>query len=154
MKNLLLALGLSLFSVSAVVAQEREQAPAQTATTSLTIANLDFVSDSHDFGNLPEGAAAEYDFTFKNTGKEPIILQKVQPSCGCTTPTYSKEPVLPGKNGVIKVSYATKGRPGQFNKSITVVTNAGTKVLMIHGKVEKAPTTSVPTSKTSIMRTN
>ncbi|MBS1588968.1 MAG: DUF1573 domain-containing protein [Bacteroidetes bacterium] len=114
---------------------------------------MKFQTDVHDFGNIPEGPAAEYEFTFKNTGKEPIIIQRAQPSCGCTTPSYSKDPVLPGKTGSIKASYGTQGRPSVFTKTITVVTNVGTKVLTIKGNVEKAPESSVP-ANTSMIKTH
>lgn len=112
-----------------------------------------FNEDSHDFGAIPEGPAAEYEFKFKNTGSEPIVITKVHASCGCTTPSYSKEPVKPGETGTVKAVYNTQGRPNPFNKSITVVSNAGTKVLVIKGTVEKAPEGSVPKS-TSMMKMN
>lgn len=124
----------------------------KTQSTSLTVDNLVFDNEVHDFGTLPEGPNADYEFTFKNTGKEPINLQTVNASCGCTTPSWSKEPVLPGKTGSIKASYATKGRPGGFTKSITVVSNAGTKVLTIKGTVEPAPTGSAPASNKSMIQ--
>lgn len=120
--------------------------------TTLTIENLAFEQEMHDFGTVPEGPAADYTFVFKNTGKEPINLQTVSASCGCTTPSWSKEPVLPGKTGTIKASYATDKRPGSFTKSITVVSNAGTKVLTIKGNVEPAPTGSVPTNTKSMIQ--
>jgi len=166
MKRILLSLGVVLLSASLSMAQDKKTtvatkpaaataAPATTEApkTSLTVDNMAFNIDSHDFGTVSEGPAAEYEFHFKNTGKEPINLQRVQASCGCTTPTYSKDPVLPGKEGVIKASYNTSGRPGPFTKSITVVSNAGTKVLTIKGTVEKAPTTSVP-ENSSMIKTN
>lgn len=114
---------------------------------------MKFDTELHDFGTIPEGPAAEYEFVFKNTGKEPIVIQRAQPSCGCTTPSYSKDPVLPGKTGAIKASYGTQGRPNAFTKTITVFTNVGTKVLTIKGNVEKAPETSVP-ENTSMIKTH
>jgi hypothetical protein len=86
-------------------------------------------------------------------GKEPIIIQKAQPSCGCTVPQFSSEPVAPGATGTINVAYHTKGKPNPFTKTITVVSNAGTKVLTIKGNVEKAPTGSVP-ENVSMIKTN
>ena len=124
----------------------------KTQSTTLTVENLVFDSEVHDFGTVPEGSNADYEFKFKNTGKEPINLQTVNASCGCTTPSWSKEPVLPGKTGSIKASYATQGRPGGFTKSITVVSNAGTKVLTIKGTVEPAPTGSAPASTKSMIQ--
>jgi hypothetical protein len=111
---------------------------------------MKFEAEVHDFGTVPEGPNADYEFKFKNTGKEPIIIERAQPSCGCTTPSWSKDPVLPGKTGSIKASYGTQGRPNAFTKTITVYTNVGTKVLTIKGNVEKAPETSVPENNSMI----
>jgi hypothetical protein len=114
---------------------------------------MKFTSEVHDFGTIPEGPSAEHEFTFKNTGKEPIIIQRAQASCGCTTPSYSKDPILPGKTGSIKAAYGTQGRPNAFTKTVTVFTNVGTKVLTIKGNVEKAPESSVP-QNSSLIKTN
>jgi hypothetical protein len=127
--------------------------PAQAKPSSLKLENMIFSNEVHDFGTVAEGPAADYEFQFKNTGKEPLIIETVHASCGCTTPSYSKEPIAPGKSGTIKASYNTVGRPGPFTKSITVTSNAGTKVLTIKGSVEKAPTSSVPENN-SMIKTN
>lgn len=127
--------------------------PAQAKPSSLKPENMIFTNEAHDFGTIAEGPAADYEFEFKNTGKEPLIIETVHASCGCTTPSYSKEPIAPGKSGKIKASYNTVGRPGAFTKSITVTSNAGTKVLTIKGSVEKAPTSSVPENN-SMIKTN
>ncbi len=131
------------------------QAPAAAAApaSALTVENMVFKSDMHDFGTVSEGGAADYTFTFTNTGKEPIIIQRAQPSCGCTASDWTKEPVLPGKTGYVKASYGTQGRPGPFTKTITVLSNAGAKVLTFKGEVEKAPTGSVPENN-SMLKTN
>ena len=103
---------------------------------------IEFQKETHDFGTLEEGVTATYDFVFKNRGKSPLVLQSVEPSCGCTTPAYTKEPILPGKVGKITVSYNSQGRPNAFHKSITVRTNSDepVKVLYIKGFVNpKAP---------------
>ncbi len=125
----------------------------QAVSTTLTGDNLAFGSENHNFGNVAEGPTADYTFTFRNTGKEPIILQKVQPACGCTAADYTKEPILPGKEGYVKASYNTQGRPGPFTKTISVLSNAGAKTLTFTGTVEKAPTSSVPANG-SMMRNN
>ncbi|HWY36121.1 MAG TPA: DUF1573 domain-containing protein, partial [Nitrosopumilaceae archaeon] len=87
---------------------------------------------------------------YTNTGKEPLIISNCQGSCGCTVPNCPKEPILPGKTGIIKVHYDTK-RVGQINKSVTVQSNAksGTISLQITGNVEAAPVEEpFPTNKT------
>jgi hypothetical protein len=124
------------------------------ATTTLKLEDMAFSDLNHDFGTVQEGPDATCKFTFVNKGNEPMMIQKAQASCGCTVPTYSKEPIAPGQVGTIDVAFHTLGKPaGPFNKTITVTSNAGVKVLNIKGIVEKAPTTSVP-ENTSLMRTN
>lgn len=83
-----------------------------------------FDEENHNFGEVPEGPTAEYDFNFVNTGKEPIVISEAHGSCGCTVPTYSKEPVYPGKKGTIHVVYTTERRPGMINKEIIINSNA------------------------------
>ncbi|OJW81926.1 MAG: hypothetical protein BGO69_15380 [Bacteroidetes bacterium 46-16] len=162
MKKVLFSVALALLVSGVSMAQEKQKQvsvkPAagtteQAAATTLKAENLNFKTEVHDFGTVEEGPTADFEFSFTNTGKEPILLQNVHASCGCTTPSYSKDPVLPGKTGIVKASYNTSGRPGPFTKSITVATNAGTKVLTIKGTVEKAPTSSVPENN-SMIKTN
>lgn len=96
-----------------------------------------FSKTSHDFGNVKEGVQATHDFEFTNTGKSPVIISNVSASCGCTTPFWTKDPVLPGKKGKVTASFNSTGRPGMFNKSVTVSSNAepNTLVLTIQGSV-------------------
>ncbi len=166
MKKAILSLGLLLLSAGVTMAQHKkdkestalsEKQTTATATapaaTSLKADDMAFKDATHEFGTVPEGPDATCEFTFVNNGKEPIIIQKAQPSCGCTVPSFSNEPVPPGGTGTINVAFHTKGKPATFNKTITVVSNAGTKVLTIKGMVEKAPTGSVPENN-SMIKTN
>lgn len=105
-------------------------------------ARIEFEKTSHDFGTISEtGGPAVYDFVFKNTGDAPLILNNVRPSCGCTTPTWSRQPIAPGQSGSVKVSFDPRHRPGRFNKSITINSNASNPVLTlsIHGIVSSKP---------------
>ena len=131
-------------------------APAGTTApaTTLKADDLAFTELTHDFGTVQEGPDATCKFTFVNNGKEAIVIQKAQASCGCTVPTYSKDPIAPGQQGSIDVAYHTTGKAaGGFQKTITVTSNAGTKILTIKGSMEKAPTSSVPENN-SIIKTN
>jgi len=117
-------------------------------------AKIEFQTESHEFGDLDEGPKASYDFHFTNTGNEPLILKNVKASCGCTTPHWPKEPIMPGETGKITAVYNTKGRPGKFTKVITVTSNAekSTNQLYIKGNVLKAdPMQNVPERKPSIV---
>ena len=122
--------------------------------TTLKADDMAFTEMTHDFGNILEGPDATCKFTFVNKGNEPMVIQKAQASCGCTVPTYSKDPIAPGKEGTIDVAYHTGGKPaGGFQKTITVTSNAGIKILTIKGSMEKAPSTSVPENN-SMIKTN
>ena len=103
-------------------------------------AGIVFVNLTYDFGKIQEAnGAATTVFEFTNNGSEPLILSEVRASCGCTTPDWTKEPVAPGAKGFVKATYNTKGRPGQFTKTITVKSNAvgenATIMLTIKGEV-------------------
>ena len=79
----------------------------------------------HDFGTVKEeGGPVTTEFVFTNTGDTPLVIISANASCGCTHPKYPTDPIKPGGKGVIKVTYLPKGRPGEFNKSIKVRTNA------------------------------
>ncbi|OGX88813.1 DUF1573 domain-containing protein [Hymenobacter coccineus] len=98
---------------------------------------LTFERDLHDFGAVPEGTMAAHEFRFKNTGNQPVVIANVQASCGCTTPDWTKTPVLPGKSGIVRAVYSSAGRPGVFSKTVTVTSNAAepSHVLTIKGTV-------------------
>jgi hypothetical protein len=83
--------------------------------------------ETFDFGKIAEGPVAEHVFEFKNVGKEPLIIQNASASCGCTTPEWPKEPILPGKTGKITVHFTTAGRGNQpFDKTVFISSNAAT----------------------------
>lgn len=138
MKKLVLtALTISMFALGAN-AQTDVAAPAAINPNA---GEFKFETENHDFGTVQEGDQATFEFKFTNVGKEPILISNVQASCGCTTPKWSKEPIKKGESGVITAVYNSKGRPGAFNKAITITSNAKTdsKVLYIKGTVNTAP---------------
>ncbi len=99
---------------------------------------ISFDKMSHDFGSVAEdGGIVLYTFEFTNSGGEPLIITTVSASCGCTTPDYTKEPVAPGKKGMISVAFNPRNRPGTFEKSLNVISNAAnsTEMLTIKGEV-------------------
>jgi hypothetical protein len=83
-----------------------------------------FAEETHDFGNIKEGPQGQVDFVFINAGKEPLIIQNCSASCGCTTPDWTKDPIMPGQKGKITVKYNTQGRVGSFNKTVYIASNA------------------------------
>jgi len=107
-----------------------------TAQVGANTPGIKFSELVYDFGTFPEETGkVAYTFEFTNTGKSVLILQNVKASCGCTTPTWTKEPVAPGGMGVVEVIFDATGRAGAFNKTITVTTNAGEETLTIKGEV-------------------
>lgn len=106
---------------------------------------LAFEKTLYDFGSMPEDkGTVQFTFNFTNTGGQPLVLHQVQASCGCTSPEWTRNPVPPGGKGTVKVTFDPKNRPGNFNKSITISSNAqnASLVLRITGNVQaKAMTT-------------
>ncbi|WP_205503870.1 DUF1573 domain-containing protein [Rufibacter psychrotolerans] len=110
---------------------------------------LTFEKDLHDFGNVTEGVQATYEFKFKNTGNQPVIISHVQASCGCTTPEWPKEAILPGKTGVVKAGYNSAGRPGAFNKNLTVTSNGNPEQISLFIKGTVVPKASAPAPRSA-----
>ena len=134
MKKLLLAFGMILGSMYMANAQDVE-------VENPNAPEISFEQDVIDYGDIEQGSNGVREFKFTNTGKEPLIISSARGSCGCTVPTYPKEPIKPGESSVIKVKYDTK-RIGPINKSVTITSNAKTsiKVLRIKGNVHRPKT--------------
>lgn len=96
-----------------------------------------FESEEHDFGIIEEGTVVTHDFVFTNVGKAPLVITSAQGSCGCTVPEYPRDPVMPGKKGVIKVSFDSSNRAGRQDKTVTLIANTvpNTKILRITSEV-------------------
>ena len=86
-----------------------------------------------DYGTIEHKADGQREFVFTNTGAAPLIISNARGSCGCTVPTFPKEPIPPGATGKIGVKYDTK-RVGKFTKTITLTTNTiqKNKILQIY----------------------
>lgn len=129
MKRIIHSLFLSIFVFTIVIGQQKEPF-------------LVFDNENHDFGSIKEeGGLATHKFAFTNTGSMPVIIKDVKPSCGCTTPDWTKEPVLPGNTGFVSATFNPSGRPGPFTKTITVNSNASNNpvTLRFNGTVIPKP---------------
>lgn len=93
---------------------------------------------THNFGKIDQGKPVSVEFTFKNTGKIPLVISNVKGSCGCTVTNYTKEPIAPGKSGNVKATF-NAAAIGAFNKSVRVTANVegGIETLFIKGEVKK-----------------
>jgi hypothetical protein len=113
--------------------QERDTAQLTT---------VQWLDSTKDFGKIVEGQRLEVAFRFKNTGDKPLVIERVQPSCGCTIAEQPKEPIAPGAEGQVKASFDSKSRVGTNHKSLTVFANmkeARTHMLEFTVQVEKSP---------------
>lgn len=134
----LVSLFLAGLTFSAVAQQPAASTtPAQVKPENPNAPEITFEKELHDYGTIKQGADGTCEFKFKNTGKEPLIISNAKGSCGCTVPTYPKEPIMKGETAIIKVHYDTK-RVGAFTKTVTIESNAktATKVITIKGLVE------------------
>jgi hypothetical protein len=129
MKKVTLALGFILAFAFGAVAQQ------------VGGSEISLEKDVHDFGKIKQYGNATTEFTFTNTGDAPLIISNCKGSCGCTVPTWPREPIAPGASASIKVKYDSK-RVGPINKSVTITSNASntpTKVVRITGNISAAP---------------
>ena len=101
------------------------------------IADMTFSVKEHDFGNINQGDKVTTAFEFTNNSKNELLIKEAHGSCGCTVPDYPKEPIAPGKKGVIKVSFNSEGKNGKVMKTVTLVANtkSGSEVVTIYAFV-------------------
>ena len=93
---------------------------------------ITFERDIYDFAKIEQGEKVQHEFKFKNTGKSPLIISNATATCGCTVPEIPKEPILPGKEGVIKVVFSSEGKMGMQDKVVTITSNANPNVNTVH----------------------
>ena len=100
---------------------------------------INFETVDHDFGTITEGQKVTYTYKVKNTGEAPLLIQSAQPSCGCTVPTFSKDPIPVGGTGFVTAEFDSSGKPGINNKTITVTANTWPKVTTLRFKAMVTP---------------
>ncbi len=151
---LTLVLGVAAFAFA--------QTPTAPVATDEPVENtggpeITFENDIMDYGTIQQGSDPYRFFNFTNTGDAPLVITHAKGSCGCTVPTYPKDPILPGESAQIKVRYDTN-RVGPFTKRITLTLQdiPEKKVLTIKGKVEKkaAEPAGVPSNNSGLFNNN
>lgn len=137
-KALLLALSLSVMGVAAQ-AQTAAVKPAN-AQTKVAGPQIQFDEMKYDFGSIKTGDVVEHTFKFKNVGTQPLIISNIGVSCGCTTPEWTREPVMPGKTGSITAKFNSAGKMGMQNKVLTIESNSagGNAMVSLVGDVKEA----------------
>jgi hypothetical protein len=98
--------------------------------------SMEFKEQEHEFGEITEGDKVIHIFTFKNTGKEPLVISNVRGSCGCTVPEWSRESIAPGKEGEIKVAFNSKGKRGKQTKTVTISANTSPENTILRIKAD------------------
>jgi Protein of unknown function (DUF1573) len=151
MKKILLFVAVALLGTSVTFAQTKVKKAAKASKEvkaykpEITGAGMKFETETVDYGTIQQNADGKREFVFVNNGDKPLIITNATGSCGCTVPSFPKEPILPGQKAVIGVKYATD-RVGAISKTVTVTSNAEgmpSKVLNIKGNVLAAPAATV-----------
>jgi len=126
-KLVILAIAFSVF----IACENKQRSDAQTIEdnrkalepTKNKFPVMEIDSSMVDLGTIMQGDTIMHVYNFKNTGNMPLVVSNVNASCGCTTPSYSKEPVAPGERGFITVKFNSKGKEGKMNKTVTAFAN-------------------------------
>lgn len=129
---------------------EGGKGPATTTPTATPTATPDvkpegplpvasFETVEHDFGTIEDGKKVNYRYKLTNNGEAPLIIQSAQPSCGCTVPTFSQEPIPVGGTGFVDLEFDSSGKPGINNKTVTVTANTWPKVTTLRFKAMVTP---------------
>ncbi len=135
-------------------------APVQPATPNSTVQNaaepaaptgptttVSFAETTFDFGTIDEGEKVSHVYKFTNTGNEPLILSNAKGSCGCTVPSWPREPIAPGEDAEILVEFNSKNKSGKKNQKVTITANTNPPETFIYltgtvNKDESNPATS------------
>lgn len=144
MKKVILSLLLLATATIGINSHANAQDNPSTEVVNGAVITVD--KEVHDYGVIENGADGKCTFTVTNTGNAPLIISSCKGSCGCTVPTWPKEPIAPGASAEITVKYDTK-RTGPINKTVTIYTNAvntDRKVVRIKGEVKAKPAGSAP----------
>ena len=138
MKKLALSFVFVLFAFAGLFAQEKKTLD-NIGNENPDQASFKFAEEEFNFKTINQGDAVNHDFSFTNTGKEPLVISNAQGSCGCTVPIWPKEPIAPGATAAIKVTFNSAGKMGVQDKTVTLTSNAKQNPMVLHlkGNVEK-----------------
>ena len=99
---------------------------------STSAARMDFAETEYQFGEVDEGAIVRHTFRFTNSGKVPLLITDARSTCGCTVPSYPKEPVAPGASGTVEVVFNTAHKNGRQRKPVTLTANTYPSITTIY----------------------
>jgi hypothetical protein len=118
-------LGILLLFVSVAFAQEAKVEPPVIKADGPV---LTIEKNTHDFGDIYQGDVVEHTFKFTNTGNQPLLITNIQTSCGCTTPQWPRDPIMPGGKGELKVGFNSAGKMNKQTKTLPIISNSVTDV--------------------------
>jgi hypothetical protein len=133
-------------SASAKIDEANLTAAAERDAVKQDYPVMTFEEPEYDFGTVSEGTVVEHEYVFKNTGSAALVIVNAKGSCGCTVPTWTKEPVQPGDEGTMLVKFNTSGKPDAQTKTVTIKTNteSGQETIRIKGFVTGKGSTGTP----------
>lgn len=153
LKTVLLTVGVMSLFVIAIVelsgvsktalvnkfSDEKEEQIIKQKISQLPKTVIAFEDTKHKFGTIKEGEKVKHAFKFTNAGNNPLVIEKAVASCGCTIPSYSKEPIAPGANGEIIVEFNSDGRTGHQQKNVMIYSNGQQEAMSIGFEAEVTP---------------
>ncbi len=142
MKKVFLSFAIAALAATGAMAQQQPKtAPVAPQVQAKNGPAITFEESEYNFGDITQGDVVEHVFKFKNTGNQPLVISRVDVTCGCTTPSWTKEPVMPGQTGTVVAKFNSAGKLGQQKKAITIHSNAteqSTHVFIVTNIKEKA----------------
>lgn len=126
---------IAAFAIAVVAVGQELTASIKKAEAVKAAAAFNWTATSFDFGKIEKGVAVTHEFTFTNSGSEPLIISSVQASCGCTVAEYTKDPIPAGETGFVKATY-NAAKPGVFSKTVTINANTEDAVVLLTIKGE------------------
>ncbi|MCX6292576.1 MAG: DUF1573 domain-containing protein [Bacteroidetes bacterium] len=139
MKTKTILFALSLLAATTAFAQDEKKQLSNIGNENTNQGDFKFNEEEFNFGSIKQGDVVTHEFDFTNNGNEPIIISSAAGSCGCTVPTWPKEPITKGQKSTIKVTFNSAGKMGMQDKTVTINSNAKQNPMVIHmkGTVEK-----------------
>lgn len=122
-------------AVLALIANTGFSQTAAATTSKADLGEFEWTASTHDFGKIKQGVPVTYEFKFTNKGKAPLVIVNAQGSCGCTTPSWTRDPVMPNGDGTVKATFNASAA-GPFDKTVTVTANIEGGVVILHIKGE------------------
>ena len=145
MKHIIYAVALGALTLGQLSCDNRKQRQEAEQTATEKQPKIAFAENGiYDFGEMVEGDTVEHQFAFTNTGEFPLIINNITASCGCTTPEWPREPVLPGQKSSVTVRFNSRGKVGQQNKTITIFANTNPAMTDLQFKALVAPNPDSP----------